>query len=111
MAAKIAVASSDGKVVNRHFGHSRQFLIFEIDGENFKFLEVRENVPPCNGQEHHDDRLASSVELLADCDAVLASQIGPGAAQVLISKGVQPYVYPEFIDDALKRLILSGRFK
>ena len=31
MSFKIAVSSSDGKVVNRHFGRTEKFLIFEID--------------------------------------------------------------------------------
>ena len=40
MSFKVAVASSDGKYVNQHFGMAQQFLIFEIDDEgNYKFLE------------------------------------------------------------------------
>lgn len=110
MSYKVAVASSDGKFINRHFGHSKEFLIFNVDGENFQFLEHRENAPPCTGQEHHDDRLARSVDLLSDCRVVLASQIGPGAAKFLLSRGIQPYVLPDFIEDALKRLIALKKF-
>lgn len=109
MAVKVAVASSDGKVVNRHFGHSKVFLIFKINSEGFEFLETRENTPPCNEQEHHDDKLLRSVELLADCGAVLVSQIGLGAAQLLKSRGITPYVIPDFIDEALKKLISAGK--
>lgn len=105
MSYKVAVASSDGKVVNRHFGHTKQFLVFDIEGDKFNFLELRENFPPCTGQEHHDDRLAGAVDLVADCRAVLVSQIGPGAAELLVSRGIQPYVLPEFIEDALNQLI------
>lgn len=110
MSYKVAVASSDGKFVNRHFGHSKQFLIFNIDGKKFKFLELRENLPPCAGQEHHDDRLAKTVDMVSDCRAVLASQIGPGAAEFLLSRGIQPYVLPDFIEDALIRLIALKKF-
>ena len=110
MSYKVAVASSDGKVVNRHFGHARQFLVFNIkDNDEFEFIELRENTPPCAGQEHHDDKLAKAVELVADCRAVLVSQIGPGAADALTARGIRQYVLPDFIGDAIKQLILSGK--
>ena len=35
---KVAVASSDGKFVNQHFGMTQQFLIFEIKKTNYPFL-------------------------------------------------------------------------
>lgn len=105
MTYRVAVASSDGKYINQHFGHARQFLIFELaPGEDFRFLELRETSPPCNGGEHHDDKLKRAVEAVADCQYLLVSQIGPGAAQLAQSKGVKPFVYPEFIDIALEKL-------
>lgn len=40
MSFKVAVASSDGKYINQHFGWAQQFLIFEIDDNGeYKFLE------------------------------------------------------------------------
>lgn len=106
MSYKVAVASSDGKFINQHFGRARQFLIFEIkDDGAFEFLVLRDNTPPCNGGEHNDDLLAKTVDLVADCRAVLASQIGPGAIDALVARGVRPYVLPDFIEDALKRVI------
>ena len=45
MAYKIAFASSDGKVVNQHFGRTKQFLIVEIDGKDYKYIETRVNEP------------------------------------------------------------------
>jgi len=106
MSYKVAVASSDGKFINQHFGRARQFLVFEIkdDGE-FEFLVLRDNTPPCDGGVHNDDLFAGTVDLISDCRAVLASQIGPGAIDALLSRGIQPYVIPDFIEDALKRLI------
>jgi len=38
MSYEIAVASSDGKVVNQHFGKATNFLIFEVEGDNFKYI-------------------------------------------------------------------------
>ncbi len=44
---KAAVASSDGKVINQHFGRAKEFLIFEITNQEFQFLELRQNNPAC----------------------------------------------------------------
>ncbi|QHN05706.1 hypothetical protein FZP57_00460 [Methanothermobacter sp. THM-1] len=38
---RIAVSSDDGVHVNRHFGDSGVFLIFETEGSEIKFLEIR----------------------------------------------------------------------
>ena len=42
---KMAIASSDGKVINQHFGKEKKFIIIESDGEGIKVLEVRQNDP------------------------------------------------------------------
>ncbi len=105
MSFKVAVASSDGKFVNQHFGMAQQFLIFEIDdGGEYKFLELRENAPACDVEGHTEDDMTRSVKLISDCKAVIASQIGPAAVDILINNGIDPYIAPTFIDDALKQL-------
>ncbi len=107
MAFKVAVASSDGKYVNQHFGMAQQFLIFEIDDKgNYKFLELRKNTPACEVGGHTDEAMERSVELISDCEAVLASQMGPGAVNALASHGIEAYAAPAFIDVALKELVL-----
>jgi len=108
MSIKIAVASKDGKYIHPHFGHAEQFLIFEIDGGKFEFLEIRPTDPPCFGGRHDENRLAKSIDVIADCRAVLASQIGPGAAGALLARGIKPYVTRDFISDALQELVSSG---
>ncbi|WP_048190663.1 NifB/NifX family molybdenum-iron cluster-binding protein [Methanobacterium sp. SMA-27] len=99
------VASNDGKIINQHFGHAKQFLIFDIDDNgNFEFVELRENVPSCSGGNHSSGSMESTIELIKDVDIVLVSQIGPGASQSLISNGIQPYMMPTYIDEALEKL-------
>ena len=105
MSYKIAVASSDGKVVNQHFGRATQFLIFEIESGNFKFLELIDSNPFCNHGEHDDNKLSNAVDALKNCRAVLVSQIGNGAAQAIRSKGIDVFDIHTFIDDALRKLI------
>ena len=111
MSFRVAVASKDGKVVHRHFGHAEQFIIFEIEGEKFTCIEIRPTEPPCHLGQHDEDRLMKSVELISDCKAVLAAQIGPGAAQALHAKGIKPFVTRDHISDALQELISSGEIE
>lgn len=105
MSIKVAVASSDGKYVNQHFGMASQFLIFELnDDGTHKFLELRENKPACSTEGHSELSMEESVKLISDCQAVLASQIGPGAIDVLLKSNISPYIAPTFIEDALEQL-------
>ena len=99
----MAIASSDGKFVNQHFGRANQFLIVKInDDGSYEFLERRKNVPSCNpsGESTTED----TIELISDVEGVLVSQVGPGAADRLIAHGIQPIIIPMLIDDALKKV-------
>ena len=108
---KVAVASSDGKMVNQHFGHAKQFLIFEVSQESFGFLELRDNVPTCNLGRHEPAALDRAAELIGDCKYVIASQIGQGAAGALLERGIRAYVDADFIESALAKLLSSGKLK
>jgi predicted Fe-Mo cluster-binding NifX family protein len=108
---KVAVASSDGKVVNQHFGHARQFLIFELEESRFTFLEVRENVPTCHMGRHDVSALDATADIIGDCKYVIASQVGRGATTALLNKGIRAYIDADFIENALQKLIASGKLK
>jgi len=102
MKLKLAVASSDGKVINQHFGKASKFLIIETDGQKIEVLELRENKPACGSLEyggHEDDALERSIFLIKDCYAVLCSRIGGGAAEELLSRGIEPVEAPGFIKE------------
>ena len=94
MVLRVAVASTDGKFINQHFGHAPQFLIFDInDDGSYEFLELRENAPSCTGGNHASGALKGTLDI-----------IGPGASQFLLSHGIQPFMIPTFIDEALNKL-------
>jgi len=104
MPHKVAIASSDGKYVNQHFGKAKHFLIVELnDDGSYEYLETRKNTPACH-VEGHDSSLEDSINLISDCEGVLISQIGPGAADALIANGIQPIIIPMLIDDALNKI-------
>lgn len=103
ISAKVAIASSDGKFVNQHFGRVQQFLIVEIkDDGSYEFLERRENVPSCNPT--GGSTTADTIELISDVDGVLVSHVGPGAADKLIAHGIRPIIIPMLILQALKKV-------
>ena len=107
MSVRVAVASSDGKFINQHFGHAQQFLVFDLNDQGkFKFLELRENVPTCSGGNHTAGAMEDTFNLINDANIVLISQIGPGVSQFLLSKGIQPFMIPTYIDEALEKLAI-----
>ncbi|WP_414469639.1 NifB/NifX family molybdenum-iron cluster-binding protein [Methanobacterium sp. ACI-7] len=105
ISTKVAIASSDGKFVNQHFGRAQQFLIVEIkDDGSYEFIECRKNKPACHA-EGHDASMEDTINLISDCEGVLVSQVGPGAADALISHRIQPVIIPMLIEDAIKHVI------
>lgn len=103
MSHKVAIASSDGKFVNQHFGRASQFLIVELkDDGNYEVLELRKNTPSCNPT--GESTTGDTIKLISDVDGVLVSQLGRGAADKLIAHGIQPIIIPMLIDDALKKI-------
>jgi nitrogen fixation protein NifX len=105
MSVRVGVASNDGKYINQHFGHAKQFMIFDLkDDGTFKFIEIRQNSPSCQGGDHSYGSLEETLGILSDVDYVMVSQIGPGASQYLLSKNIQPLMTPGFIEEELNKL-------
>lgn len=107
MAYKVAFASSDGKVVNQHFGRTKQFLIVEIDDKDYKYVETRVNEPACQEFQHTEDAMSESIELISDCKAVFVARIGQGALTLVEAKGIKGIEAPYFIEDILKKILNS----
>jgi predicted Fe-Mo cluster-binding NifX family protein len=106
MSIKVAVASSDGIVVNQHFGHTEQFIIYDLkDKADFTFLEVRKINPPCSFGTHNQNALEEAVEKISDCNYVLCYQIGKGAYEVLKERGIYAFAVGDYIEAALIRLL------
>ena len=89
MAYKIAFASSDGLIVNQHFGRAEAFHIVEISGSKYQFVETRKTVPLCNEFQHSENSLAQTISILLDCKIVFVQKIGFGALGGLSQNGIQ----------------------
>ena len=85
---KIAVASTDGNVIDLHFGDANRFLIYEIEDGKGTFEEIREKTQiPVN---NHQERWVASIDLINDCKAVLCSKIGEEPTIELRKLGIKP---------------------
>lgn len=104
MAIRAAAASTDGKVINCHFGKASNFLIFELRNGEFQYIETRNIKPCCNRGEHEDSAFENAAKLLADCSIILVSKIGISAADFLESRGFAVYESPFPITQCLKKL-------
>lgn len=103
---KAAVASSDGIVVNQHFGRADTFYIYEVAGTgSYRFLETRTASPVCNGGNHNEEKLCSNIRKFKDCKYIIVSRIGMGAANRMEQFGVTPMELPGMIEESLGKLI------
>lgn len=105
MSYRIAVGSSDGVYIDEHFATALQFFIYEVKGDNYEFIEKRNNEELCECSRYHENRFAPLVEKIKDCRAILVGKIGPGAAAVLQENGIDSYNISESIDVALDKLV------
>lgn len=108
---RVAIASTDGKVINEHFGRACFFHIVDIKNETFEFIESRDTVACCQQQSHNESDFDRVIALLTDCDGIIVSKIGSTAAAYLISKGIRVFEAPGFIDDVLKKVIRDKLFE
>lgn len=106
MSYKIAVASTDGKVVNEHFGRARQFLILEIHEDGtYEMVDLRRVPRICDGGSHEDEAMRENIKKLSDCKYVLVSRIGPGAENMLEQYGISAFAIIDYVEDAINKLI------
>ena len=102
---KIAVATSDGIVVNQHFGHANQFYIYEVQDKNFIRTEIRHTEPACVSKEHDENAVTKNLNLIKDCKYLLVSRIGIYAQQQAENLGITPFELPLMVEDALKKAV------
>ena len=103
---KVAAASSDGIVINQHFGRADTFYIYEVAGAgNYRFLETRTVTPVCNGGNHSDKELRDNISKFKDCKYILVSRIGMGAANMVEQSGITPMELPGMMEESLDKLI------
>lgn len=72
----VAVATKGGGIVNQHFGHAKEFQIFEVDANEAKFVGHRKIDHYCQSGYGEDATLEHTIKAIADCKAILVSKVG-----------------------------------
>lgn len=115
---KIAVATIDGISLSQHFGQSKGFVVFDVEGSTVLSREFRANGDTphnqgiCNHEGQHQQGTKGRggiLDLLSDCGVVLCGGMGAGPAQFMTANGLKPVVLPgaRSADDAMA-VYLSG---
>jgi nitrogen fixation protein NifB len=94
----VAVATKGSGIVNQHFGHAKEFQIFEVDGVEAKFVGHRKVDHYCQGGYGEEATLDNIIQSIADCKGVLASKIGGCPQEELRKAGVEPFEAYDTID-------------
>lgn len=104
-AYRVAIASTDNRFVDQHFGRAESFLIVDVYEKGYyREIEQRFVEPVCNGGHHNEHNLKKGVEAVGDCNFVLAAKIGPGAVAELEERGIAAFEMPGSVQDSIRKL-------
>jgi len=88
----MAVAAKHG-LVGEHFGHAREFLVYEASATGVRFVGHRKADLYCTGEDscgEGESRLDRILQALAGCEAVLCARIGYEPWSKLEAAGIHP---------------------
>jgi predicted Fe-Mo cluster-binding NifX family protein len=94
---KIAIASDDERTISSHFGQTRGFVVFEVEGKN---REYRPNTftghaRGLEGAGHEIDRHGPILSALSDCKVVISHGMGRRIYDDLKNAGIEVFVTDE----------------
>ncbi|SDY37297.1 NifB/NifX family molybdenum-iron cluster-binding protein [Lachnobacterium bovis] len=127
MSYKIAIGSSDGVNIDLKFGEVSEFLIYEVEGINYKLIEKRKrafkennavsgdtfesscdsgcckngNRKKCQGPKD----ITSTIEVIKDCRCILCKKVGFQAQKQFEKKLITVFDIEYPINQALKRIV------
>ena len=84
---KVAFTTTDGTMIDQHFGQCERFQIWEVGPDQASFLESV--TTEAHGSDE-EDRIAARAKILADCAIVYTMQIGGPAAAKLVAQKIHP---------------------
>ncbi len=89
----MAVATEGHGLINQHFGHAREFLVYEASATDVRFIGHRKVDLCCSGGDTCGDAetaLQKTIRALEGCEAVLCSKIGYEPWGMLEDAGITP---------------------
>jgi MoaA/NifB/PqqE/SkfB family radical SAM enzyme len=108
-----AVASKNGMIVDQHFGHAKEFYIYEYSDGEVHLVEKRDVPLYCFGPQHcegglsvpaidHKDAMDAILKILEGCSGVIAMRIGDAPRNRLAEKGIEVFTTYNYIADAVR---------
>ncbi|MCX8017771.1 MAG: nitrogenase cofactor biosynthesis protein NifB, partial [Rhodocyclaceae bacterium] len=91
-AVLMAVAAKGG-LIAEHFGHAREFLVYEVTGAGAKLIGHRKTDLYCSGDDSCGeavDVLGNTIRALQGCEVVLCAKIGYEPWGRLEAAGIMP---------------------
>jgi len=85
-----AVATKGSGLINEHFGHAKEFQIYELSTSGAKFVGHRRVDLYCQGGFGDEDSLETVIRAINDCHAVFVAKIGGCPKSDLIKAGIEP---------------------
>ncbi|HTV33432.1 MAG TPA: NifB/NifX family molybdenum-iron cluster-binding protein, partial [Methylocella sp.] len=86
----VAVATKGSGLINEHFGHAKEFQIYELSTSGAKFIGHRRVDLYCQGGYGEEDSLETIIRAINDCHAVFVAKIGGCPKNDLLKAGIEP---------------------
>jgi nitrogen fixation protein NifB len=86
----VAVATKGSGLINEHFGHAKEFQVYELSTAGAKFVGHRRVDLYCQGGYGEEDSLATIIRAINDCHAVFVAKIGGCPKSDLLKAGIEP---------------------
>lgn len=89
----MAVASLGGGVINQHFGHAKEFLVYEASNSGVRLIGHRKTDLYCGGDEtcgEGESTLEKTIKALSGCEVVLCAKVGFEPWGMLEAAGIAP---------------------
>ncbi|MEI2384403.1 nitrogenase cofactor biosynthesis protein NifB [Breoghania sp. JC706] len=86
----VAVATKGSGLINEHFGHAKEFQIYELSTAGAKFVGHRRVDLYCQGGFGDEDALETVIRAINDCHAVFVAKIGGCPKADLKAQGIDP---------------------
>lgn len=107
---RFAVASKNGMHVDQHFGHVKEWYIYEYKNGFVSYIEKRKVGQYCEGSDvcdEKEDKIAAIIATIADCKGVIAMRIGESPRRQLEKKKIAVVVTFDRIEDAVLKAARS----
>ena len=108
-AVRVAIATTDMKALDAHFGSAKRFAVYDVTQEGWGFVEALafDDVTEESGahKTDGDDRITPKVNALAGCHLLFCLAIGGPSAAKVVSAKIHPIKVqaPSPIDEVLER--------